>query len=174
MVCDCNFLKKMTSIQIDIDRHVTSMFVDIRESQLFCHSFNITLYWFHYLTITIYLSGQNQNLAPFIFSCACLYYPMLHKSLHFNLHSYVLYWCWDCQISRRFKFNVICHCQQKMNLEQCSENRKCCWIKFLKDGMGWSFHIKLKAHLKFLKRGKIILVTFSLGSSSKANFSFIV
>ena len=109
-----------------------------------------TTYWFHYLTITTYLTGQNQNLVPFIFSCACLYYPMLHKSLHFNLHSYVLYWCWDCQISRRFKFNVICHCQQKMNLEQCSENRKCCWIKFLKDGMGWSFHIKLKAHLKFL------------------------
>ena len=106
----------------------------------------------------MYLSGQNQNLVPFIFSCACLYYnPMLHKSLHFNLHSYVLYWCWDCQISRRFKFNVICHCQQKMNLEQCSENRKCCWIKFLKDGMEWSFSYQIEGSFEvFIKKGKII------------------
>ena len=146
------FWEKMTNIQIDIDRHVTSVFVDIRESQLFCHSFNITLY---YLTISLfnhhYLFVRSKSeFGSFHIFCACLYYPMLHKSLHFNLHSYVLYWCWDCQISRRFKFNVICHCQQKMNLEQCSGNRKCCWIKFLKDGMGWSFHIKLKAHLKFL------------------------
>ena len=56
------FFENMRNIQIDIDRHVTSVFVDIKgitnSLSFFQH---YTLYWFYYLTIAVYLSGQNQS-----------------------------------------------------------------------------------------------------------------
>ena len=53
--------------------------------------------------------------------------------------------------------------KQKMLLNKVSEG----W-----DGMVISYQIE--GSFEVFKKGKIILVTFSLGSSSKANFSFIV